>query len=336
MATNKNAILRYNTLDKCFRNLGRKYAFEDLLEAVNNALYEDNPKTNGIKTRQLREDLKFMRSEAGYGAPIITLSQGREKYYRYEDGSFSINNSPINSTEADQLKSALQMLRRFEGSPGFEWVAELSNLMADKFSLTGDSKSVISYESNIDYSGYQWISVIFNAIVNKQVLSVTYEPFGKDAFSLTFHPYYLKQYNGRWFAYGLNFEKQIDTWNLALDRISGVQNLKDDYVSTDRDWEDFFYDFIGPTKTEGQNPIEVQLLFAESVANYVITKPLHPSQKHELQSDGSLMVRLKLIPNYELETLILGFGDKVEVLVPMNLRQRISRRIFHASKQYNK
>ncbi len=187
MATNKNAILRYNTLDKCFRNLGRKYYFRDLLDAVNQALAEEDPNTSGIKIRQLREDIRFMRSEVGYGAPIITINESRKQYYRYEDSSFSINNSPINSTEANQMRSVFQLLKRFEGNPGFEWISDLSILLKDKFSLTGDERSVISYETNVDYKGYDYISPLFNAIVNRRALRVTYEPFGKPEIELTLH-----------------------------------------------------------------------------------------------------------------------------------------------------
>lgn len=336
MATNKNAILRYNVLDKCLRNRGRNYSFDDLLEAVNDALAEEDSASSGIRTRQLRDDIKFMKSDAGYAAPIATQSVGRQRYYHYEEPNFSINNSPINATESEQLRSVLQLLKRFDGAPGFEWVSELAILAKDKFSLSDQDGSVISYESNIDYTGYQWISEIFNAIVNKRVLQVAYQPFGKDEFTLTFHPYFLKQYNGRWFAYGLNSDLNIDTWNLALDRIKGFSVVTTSYIPSQRDWEDFFYDFIGPTKTENQEPAEVQLLFFGSSINYVLTKPLHPSQKSEILEDGALLVRLKLIPNYELETLILGFGEKVIVKAPIELKLSVSDRLKKAFGQYQK
>ena len=70
MPINKNAVVRYNTLDKCFRNSGRNYFINDLLDAVNKALFEINPNTNGIQIRQLRSDISFMKSTDGYGAPI--------------------------------------------------------------------------------------------------------------------------------------------------------------------------------------------------------------------------------------------------------------------------
>jgi len=95
MSTNKNAILRYNTLDKCFSNFGRKYYFEDLLERVNDVITDFEPGSTGIKIRQLRDDIRFMKSDAGYSAPIVAVNDGKKAFYRYESKDFSINNSPI-------------------------------------------------------------------------------------------------------------------------------------------------------------------------------------------------------------------------------------------------
>ncbi|WP_238567136.1 hypothetical protein [Jejuia pallidilutea] len=49
MSTNKHAIIRYQTLDKCFRNTGKRYYIEDLLEACNTAIFEFDPNSEGIK-----------------------------------------------------------------------------------------------------------------------------------------------------------------------------------------------------------------------------------------------------------------------------------------------
>lgn len=48
MPANKNALIRYITLDKCFRNIGRNYTIADLLVACNHALEESSAATGGI------------------------------------------------------------------------------------------------------------------------------------------------------------------------------------------------------------------------------------------------------------------------------------------------
>ena len=325
MSTNKNAILRYKTLDRCLRNVGRNYSIEDLMEEVNNALMEEDPNSNGIRLRQLRDDIRFMRSEAGYDAPIETkIFDGKKHAYFYSDPKFSIHNSPLNETEAKQLKSSLMLLNRFSGAPGFEWVNELDVVLKDKLGA-GDGSKLVSYESNIDYSGYQWITTLFNSIVQKKVLSIKYKPFSAEAFDLTFHPYYLKQYNNRWFIFGYNQEIERHQWNLSLDRIIEISEVSKPYLEYEFDWEEYFSDFIGVTKLEGK--IEtVELLFNEKRGKYVETKPLHETQKHQW-NEGGLYVRLSLIPNLELEQVILSFGEDVEVLKPQHLRENIKKRV---------
>ena len=120
MFENKYQIIRYNTLDKCFQNFGKEYSIEELLDAVNEVLTDYS--STSIQVRQLRKDIAFMRSSAGYDAPIETIKGANGYYYRYDDKKFSINKSPLNKTEAEQLKNAVGILQRFQGSPEFEWV----------------------------------------------------------------------------------------------------------------------------------------------------------------------------------------------------------------------
>ena len=42
MATNKNAQLRYQILDRYFSNFGRQYTIDDLVEEVNDRLLDIN------------------------------------------------------------------------------------------------------------------------------------------------------------------------------------------------------------------------------------------------------------------------------------------------------
>ena len=334
MSIIKNALLRYQTLDRCFKNTGRSYLIEDLLEEVNQTLFDENPENSGIQVRQLREDIRFMRSELGYSAPIESrVISGKKHAYFYTEPTFSINNSPLNSTEAEQLKSVLTLLNRFQGNPGFEWLTEMSVILKDTFSLKSNSKKAISFEGNIDYTGYEFITPLFNAIVNNRVLKINYTPFGQDEIQLTFHPYHLKQFNNRWFVFGLNANLNAPSWNLALDRITNIVEIQDVYVEDFTDWDYFFSEIIGVSKPFDQNEEEIHLLFSKRQAPYIITKPIHETQKHYELEDG-LLVKIKVIPNFELEQLILSFGEGVKVLLPVHLIEKISDRIELSLAQY--
>lgn len=323
MSINKNALIRYQVLDRCFRNTGRKYFWQDLLNKINKALVEYNGPGSGIKRRQLFDDIKFMESDQGWAIPLEKKREGRKVYYRYADPNFSIRNEPLNESEINQIEAAVSVLSRFAGAPQFEWVQELIPVLKDRLGLKETEKEVISIESNIDLKGLDHLSTLYEAIINEQVLKIEYQDFKSDEpFHITFHPYYLKQYNNRWFVFGLNDELDIETWNMALDRIVSIKQVQGSYKLTDIDWDDYFYDIIGVTKKVGDEVQKIVLEFSQKSAPYVKTKPLHPTQKTE-ERDGKLIVRIEVIPNYELESLILSFGENVKVLKPEKLKKKI-------------
>ncbi|MFV5702582.1 WYL domain-containing protein [Flavobacterium sp. XS2P12] len=169
---------------------------------------------------------------------------------------------------------------------------------------------------------------LFNAIINKSVITVKYEPFNTPEYKVTFHPYFLKQYNNRWFVFGYNEFNQNQHWNLALDRINGdIEKSNEKYREDTTDWIEFFDDIIGVSKDPNRQVEEVKLVFSKEQAPYIDTKPLHWSQKTKLLEDGSLEVRIKVMLNYELEMRILSFGEKVKVLAPDSLVIQIKERI---------
>ena len=64
---------------------------------------------------------------------------------------------------------------------------------------------------------------------------------------------------------------------------------------------------------------------------FVESKPLHLTQKINKKNHE---VKIEVMHNKELESLILYFGDDVEVLEPESLRNAIKARIEKMHKQY--
>ena len=337
MAINKNAILRYQALDKCFRNTGRKYYIEDLLEACSKALYDFDGSEDGIQRRQLFEDVKFMESEQGWSIPLDRVRDGKKMYYRYSDKDFSINSQPLNETESNQIKSALLILSRFKGMPQFEWVSEITTKISSGLDLEEGLGGIISFDSNEYLKGIDRLGDLFNAIHYKRALRIKYKPFkGKIDFEYEIHPYYLKQFNNRWFLFGLN--KGVGKIsNLALDRITEVSELKNKFIENNIiDFTEYFEDIIGVTKPDKVELMKIDLLFSNNEAPYIITKPIHGSQKKIKLDENGLLISLEVIPNYELEKLLLSFGENVKVISPKLLRDRIKLRLGKSAEQYEK
>ena len=325
MPINKDAYIRYITLDKCFRNTGRRYFIDDLLEECNKTLREDNPNSKGIQLRQLYDDIKFMESEEAWFVSIKREKEGRRTHYHYEDTSFSINNSKINEAEAEQIKSALQVLSRFKGMPQFTWVEEIVPKLQQAFGLSGNETEIMGFESNQYLKGLKFLGTLFNAILYKKVLEIEYQSFKSDVPKKSkIHPYYLKQYNNRWYLFGKS--TRFETISVrSLDRIVSVKEVDENYIeNTEYDFSEFFEDIIGITKEKGKEPEIIELHFISKKAPYILTKPIHGSQKRKsFDKDAGLTITIEVIPNYELKSLLLSFGNEVKVVSPNWLQQEL-------------
>lgn len=332
MSTNKHAIIRYQTLDKCFRNVGRNYAIGDLVEECNKSIYEYTGKEEGIKKRQLYDDIRFMESEQGWNIELKKVKEGRTVFYKYENSNFSISNQPLNETEANQLREALLTLDRFKGLPQYNWINEINARLDSSFNLKQKEGKIISFEQNEYLRGLEFISELYNAILYKKVLTIDYKSFNSDeVYSITISPYYLKQYNMRWFLFGKSDNFETIT-NLALDRIEKIASSNEVYKKSNIDFSDYFEDIIGVT-IPNDNVLDIVLKVDKTLIPYVTTKPLHGSQKIK-ESENNFEVHLKLIPNYELETLILSFGEKMQVLEPKIFVQKVKERIDKMKNNY--
>ena len=311
MGTNKHAIIRYQALDKCFRNKGRNFYIDDLIEACNDALYEYDG-TGGVKRRQILYDINFMESEQGWSIPLERYKDGKKVYFRYYDLKFSINNQPLTATETDQLKEALLTLSRLKGMPQFEWMDEIIARLESNLGIKTLDNKVVSFEENKYLAGLEHFSFLYESIVYQKTLDILYQGFKMaESVKYTFHPYHLKQYNNRWFIFGLNNEsKQIQ--NLALDRIVSIDESKIPYfVNSEIDFEEYFEDVVGVTVDSNQESVKVVIKVSADLWPYIKSKPLHGSQKKKETTDEFTIVELDVKINYELISLLFSFGESI-------------------------
>lgn len=336
MATNKNALIRYKMLDSCFRNPGKRYFIGNLIEECDRILAEIDPDTKGISRRQIFDDIAFMESSEGWSIELDRHKEGKRVYYRYQDLSFSINNMPLNEVEINQLKEAVDILSQFKGMPQFDWISELIPKLRQGISAEDSKTKLMEFESNEDLKGKDHLGFLYNALKYKTPLKISYQPFQSEkADSLIFHPYFLKQYNGRWFLFGLNPATGKSDWNLAIDRIVELENASLPFIeNTAIDWVEYFEDIIGVTKPEGEGIQAITLHFFGKTGRYIETKPIHAYQKNKWLDVDTLEVRLELIPNYELERLVLSYAESVKVISPPALAQRIAIRHLQAKEHY--
>jgi hypothetical protein len=123
---------------------------------------------------------------------------------------------------------------------------------------------------------------------------------------------------------------------LALDRIISVEECDKAYVPRDKDFTlpEFFRDVLGVT-VNPDGKTERVILFADNhTAPYILTKPIHHSQRAEETFSNGMTFSLQVQLNYELEREILGFGERVRVLSPERLKRRIKECLTDALDQY--
>ena len=336
MAITKNPLIRYKILDKCFRNPYKNFYFETLLEAVNGILFEITGDEEGIKTRQLRDDIAFMRSSEGWNIELAEFSEGKKKIYRYEDVNFSINNAPLNEVEMDQFQSAIQVLSQFEGMPQFEGIQAIIAKLKTDLKTTTNQKPFIGFDSSQDLKGIEHFSTLYNAVQYKTPLEIRYKDFkSEEPYTYIFHPYYLKEYNNRWFLFGLHPESGKPDWNVAIDRIEEVLPVAVPFIENEQlDWQDYFSDIIGVSKPIDSELQEVVLHFNQLTGRYMENKSIHETQKHKWLDANTFEVKIKVMLNYELERLILSYGESVKVVKPQILKQKIKERLLKAIAEY--
>ena len=335
MAINKLALIRYKTIDDCLKNRFRKWTLDDLIEKVAKILYELEGITTGVSKRTIQADIQLMRSDKlGYNAPIVVQDK---RFYAYEDPNFSITKAPINNADVDKMKEIVGVLKQFNA---FNYFDEMSDMIArlenNLYKSTKQSGNNIQLESNKLVKGLGYIPPLYQAILNKKALLIKYKSFkAKEAQQQIYYPYLLKEYRNRWFLIA-KAKKATILLTLALDRIIAFQELPNEEFKPYQgvDFDRYFSDTIGVTKSEKDRAQKVILEFDNFHAPYVITKPLHDSQIILSKNEKTTTFRIDVVLNYELEREILGFGECVKVLAPRLLVHKIKKRLTSASKQY--
>lgn len=336
MPVNRNALIRYTTIDKCLRNQYRKWTLEDLMDACSDALYEFEGIDKGVSRRTIQLDIQNMRSEKlGYNAPIIVMDK---KYYTYEDREYSITQLPLSEQDLDKLNDAVEILKQFQGFSHFSEMTGLIQKLENKIHTEqSKERSIIHIDRNEDLKGLEHLNVLYQATQLKKVIKIEYQSFtARRSNPIFLHPYLLKEFNNRWFIVGRQNNAKKKLMTLALDRIHSVQLMDEIKFYDDANFnpDAYYKNVIGVTVNEGLLARNITLKLDRKNAPYVLTKPLHSSQEVIHKDKDGITISIKVVPNYELERLLLGFGSSLEILSPPSLRKRISGLLGKAVELY--
>jgi predicted DNA-binding transcriptional regulator YafY len=335
MAQNKNALIRYKTIDQCLQNKYRKWTLEDLITTCSDALFEYEGRDVNVSKRTLQLDIQTMRSDKlGYNAPIEVYQR---KYYRYSEDNYSITKIPVTENDINILTESVEVLKQFKEFSLFSELGGIIQKLEDKiYSEKTDTEPIIHLDKNENLKGLEYLDPLYQAILKKVCIIITYQSFrAREERVFSFHPYILKEFNNRWFLVGRR-SNHSEILTLALDRIKNIDyDFKSTFTKKDFQGSKYYQNTIGVTVMPENHVKKIHLLFDSQNAPYVITKPFHSSQKIiQNYEDGSVKISINVHINFELERLILGFGKSVKVLKPGTLRRRIKNILKNAYSNY--
>jgi len=273
--------------------------------------------------------------------------QSKGKAYRYKGQSDDPLSDERKAVVQKSLEDYVAFCKASAGIMPTSWFSsffENTQLLLDtnREEENGYGHIRSSLEQNL--TNINLLPIFYKAITDKQVLQFSYQRFGQEPFLLTFHPQYLKEYNGRWFVFGDADREPYKAYNVPLDRIVGeVCEVNDvEYIPAPKGFYlEFFKNIIGVTHEKGA---KVEVVIIRTKTDYqhglLLTKPLHHSQEETMpfgeHEDGCYgEVRLTIEPNRELRGRILLYGENLEVISPLSLREQIKEILRRQMQQYS-
>ena len=336
MPANKNALIRYKTIDNCLRNRYRRWTLDDLVDACSEALYDCEGIRKGVSVRTVQSDIQMMRSDKlGYNAPIEVYDH---KYYRYSDSNYSIFNMPMTDNDYEVMREAVDMLRQLQDFDQFAEMSDIVSRLQDKLAMTRDNRRpLVHFDSVPDLKGLKLLSPLYTYIARHQTLRITYKSFNaRQAQKFIICPYLLKEFRNRWFLYGSKASSLL-LFNLALDRIEAVEPVDVPFRDNPQfDPEHFFDDVIGVTKNIGERSRVVTFWASREQSKYIITKPLHTSQRLLCRNteDGSCIFQIRVVVNVEMYSVFMSYGEGIRILSPESVAKKMIARLYKTIERY--
>jgi predicted DNA-binding transcriptional regulator YafY len=335
MPTNLHALVRYRTIDECLTKRYRRWTWQDLADACAEKIYEYEGLEATPSRRTIMYDLQYMRDgKLGYFAPIVY--ERSTKSYSYDDPDFSIQKFPLSKDDLFELEYALSILKNFKGFQNTTGIENIITKLEHTVTLQETSKKeIIHFDHSLNEPGQKWLHMLYDFIQNENALKITYQPFYLDQpYQRVISPYVIKEYDNRWFLICWDHIRN-DIRNFSLDRLVAIEKEPVRYyIDPDFDASQFFEHIIGVTLPKNGKIELIEFEVSEDDAKYLITKPLHISQEIVDRTESKTIFSIKVIPNFELESILLSFGERMNVKKPAYLRARIKERITNQMKNY--
>ena len=210
----------------------------------------------------------------------------------------------------------------------------LNNRMLEAFNTFNALNSSIGMSEYLEFENYSSSGTenfhgILHAVKNRFQLNISYQSYWSDyEQDRSVRPYFLKEFKNRWYLIAHDIDKEgIRTF--ALDRIKSIEITKKKFTyPVSQQPKSYFKHSFGIISPGHADPVEpIILSFNALQGKYVKSLPLHPSQEILKDIEDELVIKLQIHTTFDLEMQILSYGQNVEVLAPVSLRNTIKERI---------
>lgn len=201
---------------------------------------------------------------------------------------------------------------------------ENSNLL-DSFnlynalSLSNNYSQIIEFETRIP-KGTEHIYSLLHAIKNRFVIEINYHKFYEDeAEKVVIYPYLIKQFKGRWYLLCIK-ESNGKIRTYGLDRIIDIDIKKKKYLADKGlNLAEKFKNCFGIITPDEIKPENVVFSLTAEQAKYIITYPLHASQRVVKETKDEVTFEIKVYVTYDLIIELLGYGEQITIISPKKL-----------------
>lgn len=319
----KNAQIRYRIIDKCLRNKFIPFPNkEDLRRECEDALF-GTAMGEHICDSTIEKDLFGMRME--HDAPIKYSKI--EKGYYYEDENYSIDNIPLTSDDMEAIGFAAKTLMQFRDVDIFKQFGNAIDKIVGRIEVTQDnSEKYIQFEKALSDKGNEFIAPLLDAIKQSLWTKFNYASFVSGIEKpRKVLPLLLKEYRNRWYLISYDSDKS-DFITYALDRVKNLEITSEiGEKPTGFNPDNFFEHAIGITS--GNTAPEKIVLNVDFVAaKYMVSQPIHSSQK--VISESNKWVKIEFLVNVSEELIreLMSYGGDVKVIEPKSLEKELKRR----------
>ena len=276
---------------------------------------------------------RYIKTIQSAGIPLSYDSA--KKSYVFSD-DFSLKKIPHKPEELSALITLKDIVSKLGIPAEFQILKTIDKILGPSINQDKSRKFPIFIETGRRAESPEMekkLSIIEQAISKRRMVNLTYKAFGKDNLSnRDVGPYGTLYSDGFWYLIGKCYQKH-DIRTFAVDKIRDINLTEKPYgIPPDFTLEKYLEPGFKMVVEKGTQ--EVVIKFSSRVAEHILRKKWHPTQKEERLLNGDVILRFKVAGTREIKQWANSWMPNCEVLEPHELREEVKEELLQALKSY--